>query len=260
MSQQHSQFAVTDEAMLKLPLLAAHQDQITIAQSPADTDCRFLLSLEQQILTLTDKTAIHQRPLTSIDLVNEWFKRTQSFRGKQEPIAKALGLHKRPFTKPVLDTTAGLGRDSIVIARLGARVVMVERELPIACLLQQALESAQAEDWFQDLATRIELIHGDASTYLSALDHYDALYCDPMFNHKSNKSASNKRLIQILQNFCRHEQDTNLPALLLEKLQPGQRLVIKRALQDDCLINLLNYQIKGKAFRFDVHYRPSSSM
>ncbi|HCK91642.1 MAG TPA: hypothetical protein DHW71_01575 [Gammaproteobacteria bacterium] len=249
-------FCLQSSDMYQLPLLQPHKELIQIQGSEAGQECRFVLEREPEgYLAIRDLERPDLKPLSSFDLIQEWHQRLKSYRGKQEPLSKALGIHKRPLTGPVVDTTAGLGRDSCVMAQSGAKVIMLERELPLALVLSDAIEHAQALDWFE---LDLELIHAEAADYAasSTLPANTVLYCDPMFNHKSNKSAQNKRLMQFLQHLCHKPSEEDLPSALLAQLQPGQKLIVKKALPDPPLTQHLNYQLKGKNFRFDIHYRP----
>src|SRR5690606_27392898 len=69
--------------------------------------------------------------------------------GKGQMIAKAVGVKSGCYPK-VLDATAGLGKDSFVLASLGCRLTMLERSPIVQFLLQdgleRALDFARAED------------------------------------------------------------------------------------------------------------------
>ena len=255
---------ITDESLLEhrfiKPSLLNPQSQNLL--EPAQCE----LGLVEGILTLTRLDAFNQKPMTSLDLVKEWHQRARSLRGKKEPLARAFGLHKRTLTGPIVDTTAGLGRDSIVLAQLGPDIIMLERELSLACLLDQALTLAKQESWFAPIASKITLHHQEALEFLAPLAQENALeriggfYCDPMFEHKKNKSANNKRLVQNLQFLCSRDEEQPLPLQLLAWLKPNQRLVVKRAPQELPLEEALTHQVEGKAFRLDVHFKaPISS-
>ena len=65
--------------------------------------------------------------------------------GKGQDIAKAVGLHKHK-NPHVVDATAGLGRESFVLASLGCSVVMLERSPIVHALLADGLQRAKASD------------------------------------------------------------------------------------------------------------------
>ena len=80
--------------------------------------------------------------------VIDFFDKTLQYRIKQasikkEAIARAMGL--KSHTSPlILDTTAGLGRDSFLLASLGFQVQMLERSPIIHALLKNAIVRAAA--------------------------------------------------------------------------------------------------------------------
>jgi|GEM_PF-1466202 len=252
-------FLLARDQMLNHPLLVDYASNIKIdhAQQSLQSGTSLLLDLQGNFFALSNLLLPQQKPLTPQDLVLQWQQRAKSHKGKQEPLAKAFSLGKPKKPSQIVDTTAGLGRDSLTLALSGANVVMIERELPLICLLQQALQLAQGQSWFLDIHHRLELFAGDAQHYLTSHDNSDstiAWYCDPMFHHNSSKSAQNKKAIQALQYLCKKEPINDLPNILLHQLTPGQKLVVKRPLHEPGLDLLLNFQIKTKTCRFDVHY------
>ena len=62
--------------------------------------------------------------------------------GQNELLGKAVGVGKKPALA-VLDATAGLGRDSFVLADLGCSVTLAEREPVVLALLADGLERAR---------------------------------------------------------------------------------------------------------------------
>ena len=60
---------------------------------------------------------------------------------RRQPLARAVGLKKR--TPTVVDATAGLGRDAMLLAQLGCPVIAVERSAILGALLRDGLERFQ---------------------------------------------------------------------------------------------------------------------
>lgn len=104
--------------------------------------------------------------------------------GRSQLIARAVGL--KSYSQPtVLDLTAGLGRDSFVLANLGAKVLMIERHPIIALLLKDGLKRAKTVKWFKEL--KLEFIEIDAKIYLFSLKkQFDVIYMDPMYPIRKN--------------------------------------------------------------------------
>lgn len=113
--------------------------------------------------------------------------------GRGEAVAKAVGI-KGDYLPDVVDATAGLGRDAFVLASVGCRVRMLERNPVVAALLDDGLARGYADaeigGWLQE---RLQLIHASSLTALSDITpRPQVVYLDPMFPHKQ-KSALVKR-------------------------------------------------------------------
>lgn len=61
--------------------------------------------------------------------------------GRGEAVAKAVGI-KGDYLPDVVDATAGLGRDAFVLASVGCRVRMLERNPVVAALLDDGWRAA----------------------------------------------------------------------------------------------------------------------
>jgi len=82
--------------------------------------------------------------------------------GRGQDIAKAMGL-RAGKTPTIVDATAGLGRDSFLLASLGAQVTMIERSAKMHALLADGMARAAQEGGdFADIIGRMTLLHGDA--------------------------------------------------------------------------------------------------
>ena len=181
--------------------------------------------------------------------------------GKGQDIAKAVGLHK--IKNPnILDLTAGMGGDAFVLASLGATVTMVERNLVVHALLNDALERAKlsADTVLQEILARISLSNQDANETLTSLNPSipstlpDVIYLDPMFPAR-NKSAQVKKEMQFFHDIVGDDDDSE--ALLLRALKKAKkRIVVKRPRLADKLTSTLNpdYVITGKSTRYDIYH------
>ena len=172
----------------------------------------------------------------------------------KEFIAKAVGV--KPTHKPsVVDATAGLGRDSFLLASLGCNVIMIERSPVVAAMLHDGLRRSLRNDEISSwIPQRLILKHGVASDVLS---HWtqpkpDVVYLDPMFPHRK-KSAAVKKEMQIFQRLLGADLDSDdllTPALLLAT----KRVVVKRPSNAPFLMNVKPHsQIVSKKHRYDVY-------
>lgn len=131
--------------------------------------------------------------------------------GRGQPIAKAAGLKGLKRMPKVCDATAGLGRDSIVLAALGCEVVMVERSPVAAALLDDALARASQHPDTASMAARMHLVHQDSATYLSSLEPAqwpDVVVVDPMFPDKEKRKAAVKKDMQAFQSVIGDDADS----------------------------------------------------
>ncbi|MCF2825720.1 MULTISPECIES: class I SAM-dependent methyltransferase [unclassified Pseudoalteromonas] len=173
--------------------------------------------------------------------------------GKGQAIAKAVGLNKGAVPT-VLDATAGLGRDAFVLASMGCKVVLHERNPVVAALLydglQRAYQDAEIGEWVQ---STMRLEFGSSHDLLEQAGwRPDIVYLDPMFPHRE-KSAQVKKEMRVFQDLVGNDLDAD--ALLPFALQLAtKRVVVKRPDYAGFLNDKTpSMQIKTKKNRFDVY-------
>ncbi|WP_337064997.1 16S rRNA (guanine(1516)-N(2))-methyltransferase RsmJ [Rouxiella badensis] len=142
--------------------------------------------------------------------------------GRGEAVAKAVGI-KGSYLPDVVDATAGLGRDAFVLAALGCRVRMIERNPVVAALLDDGLSrgyrDAEIGAWLQE---RMTLLHGSSLTALSKITpRPQVVYLDPMYPHRQ-KSALVKKEMRVFQGLVGADDDAD------GLLEPARRLATKR--------------------------------
>lgn len=242
-SRQHEAEAIADQ--YQLPLLADAQD------------AGFQLQLTAEQLQLVELADDAPGPVT-VDFIGGAVGHRQKFGGgRGQTIAKAVGL-KGGANPSVVDATAGLGRDSFVLASLGCDVTMVERSAVVAALLgdglKRAVSDAEQGAW---IAQRMHLVHADAVAWMNALeekDFPDVVYLDPMFPHKQ-KSALVKKEMRVFQKLLGFDENE------AELLGAAQRIATKRVVvkRPDYAPPLAGVKptmpIKGKKHRFDVYVK-----
>lgn len=175
--------------------------------------------------------------------------------GKNQMILKATGLNKH---KPsIMDLTAGLGRDSYVLATAGARVTMFERQPVVAALLADGLRRLRSAGDEQELAIaqRLSLHKGDSLNCLPALaerEAADVIYLDPMFPERG-KAAKVKKSMAFFHHLVGNDDDS--AALLPLALATARyRVVVKRPRHAPPLADLKpSLCFEGKSTRFDVY-------
>jgi len=171
--------------------------------------------------------------------------------GRGQDIAKAVGL-KHGFTPHVLDATAGLGRDSFVLASLGCRVTMMERMPIVAALLENGLARANLIAEVNDITSRMQLINSSSIDNMTPELQPDVIYLDPMYPHRE-RSAAVKKEMRVFQSLVGEDLDADellTPALALAKY----RVVVKRPSYAEPLNNQKpSTSINMKKNRFDVY-------
>ncbi|MCB1668711.1 MAG: class I SAM-dependent methyltransferase [Porticoccaceae bacterium] len=178
--------------------------------------------------------------------------------GKKQDISKATGLNKSGFKPSILDLTAGLGQDAFVLASLGARVTMVERNLLVHALLADGLERARTaagDEQLQSILNRMVLYNANGVEYLQQIrpeSMPDVVYLDPMFPPRE-KSAKVKKEMQVFHQLVGENNDAD--QLLAEALVKARyRVVVKRPAHAPILGNREpGYSLKGKSTRFDIY-------
>jgi 16S rRNA (guanine1516-N2)-methyltransferase len=175
--------------------------------------------------------------------------------GKGQMIAKAVGI-KGSVRPQIADVTAGLGRDSFVLATLGCDVQMVERSPIIHALLESGLQQAQADPEVADIAARMTLVNADSINWLAEQQTSDqrpqVIYVDPMFPH-TDKSALVKKEMRVFRDVVGDDQDS--AALLEVALQLAEyRVVVKRPRKAPAIEgHAPSYQLNGKSSRYDIY-------
>lgn len=185
------------------------------------------------------------------------YRRTK---GGGELIAKAVNHTAKPT---VWDATAGLGRDSFVLASLGLSVTAFEQHPAVACLLSDGIRRALLNPETQDTAACINLHFGNAAEQMPALVQTqgkpDIVYLDPMYPER-RKSAAVKKEMAYFHRLVGEAQDE---AVLLHTARQTakKRVVVKRPRLGGLLAGQTPaYQYTGKSTRFDVYlpYEPDN--
>lgn len=175
--------------------------------------------------------------------------------GGGEAVAKAVigKLNPKPT---VLDATAGMGRDSFVLACSGCQVTLVERSPIIHALLEDALQRAAADAQLGALVReRMQLWYGAAPELMAQLNDAqrpDVVYLDPMYPHRK-KSALVKKEMRVFRALVGEDLDADqlLPAALA---CAKKKVVVKRPDSADYLAGKKpNSSVETKTHRFDIY-------
>lgn len=181
--------------------------------------------------------------------------------GAGQLVARAVGLQKTKAGLHVLDATAGLGQDAFVLASLGCRVSLFERNPVIHALLadglaraalnvdcapiieRMTLQRGSSIDWLADVAGDVDADRGAVA---------DVIYLDPMFPHR-DKSALVKKEMQVFRTLVGDDDDSE--RLLDAALAVARyRVVVKRPRKAPAIGGPEpGTRIEGKSSRYDIY-------
>lgn len=196
---------------------------------------------------------------------DELYRLKQASR-KNELLARACQVKQG---QQILDATAGLGHDGLLLASLGAKLTMLERHPILYVLLQASLQQARQQPTLQQIVENIQIIHVDATDYLReiAVEQFDLIYLDPMFpqrdaNQKqAKKQAQVKKQMQILHHLLAEQDGVDLGEALLDlALAKAHRVIVKRPRHAEPLNQAIpQHQWLGDACRFDGYFAEHST-
>lgn len=173
--------------------------------------------------------------------------------GGAELLVKAIGLARASRPLRILDATAGLGEDALVLAGFDCELRLFERSPVMAELLADGMARASEEPALSDRLARMHLERGDATRWL---EHHpeavDVIYMDPMFPEKRNSAAVRKEM-QLARAVVGDDDDAG--ALLATGLAAARhRVVVKRPRRAQPLPGPApSTSIEGRSSRFDVY-------
>ena len=171
-------------------------------------------------------------------------------------------------TAKIVDATAGLGHDALLLAWLGGSVTLVERHPILAALLMDAKRQAERyrDERLHQAVARMTVVFAKSEAYLvdPAIQHaVDVVYLDPMFPKSSTdkKQPLVKKEMQIVQHLLsipRHDQgeiDWG-DALLPLAMNVAKRVVVKRPRLAEPLAGIEPaHRWLGDACRFDGYFQ-----
>jgi len=172
--------------------------------------------------------------------------RRQHLNPKKDLLSRALG-YRGQDAYLVVDGTLGMGQDSLHILSLGCRVVAYEINPFIHFFVQQALDKQP------DLAEKWQLQCGDITKNLDQLPaNVDCLYLDPMFENAKKKSAPKKKMLLLRELATERDPDE----LVAKAIQSSvKRVVVKRPMDGDHLVQKPTSILPGSLIRFDVYVK-----
>ena len=168
-------------------------------------------------------------------------------------IKKAIGKNKAKLK--IFDATAGSLIDTIIFLKLGHKVVACEQSKILIKLLKDAIERAKEEySFFKNLV----LINEDAANVIELHQDSDIFYFDPMFNN-TKRNIKRSGTLNKISNILSHEklEDTSEDIFNYMQTSNYKKIIVKRPIKSKPLQEKINYQVKGKAIRFDIYVKNS---
>ena len=166
-------------------------------------------------------------------------------------IKKAIGKNKAQLK--IFDATAGSLIDTIIFLKLGHKVVACEQSKILYRLLNDAILRAKKEyDFFYNLS----FINSDSAVIIDSYLDSDIFYFDPMFEEvKQNTKRSGT--LQKIGNVLSFEKLEDTSAQIFDHMlkKKYKKVIVKRPIKSNPLYEKINYQVKGKAIRYDVYVK-----
>lgn len=156
----------------------------------------------------------------------------------------------------VVDATAGMGEDSLLLAAAGYKVTLFERDKTIAALLKDSIKRGLDNPELTEIVSRMTLREEDSIEAMKKMadlpeeERPDVILLDPMFPAREKSSLVKKKfqLIHHLEKPCEDEEELLNAAMLAKPL----RIVIKRPIKGPFLAGVKpSYSLSGKTVRYD---------
>ena len=164
-------------------------------------------------------------------------------------LKKAIGKTDRPLR--ILDATAGLLGDSMIMLALGHSVIAYEQSKILYTMLNNELN--QIPETNSNLLN-FQLINSNVCEANFSEKSFDVIYFDPMYPEDKASSARRSDLKKI-NSILEIEGLASDPESTFTYLRSilKTKLIVKRPLKIDAFKGSINYQITGKSVRFDIY-------
>lgn len=215
------------------------------------------------------KSEVLDSGLLTVDFFSSRFLHRIKTTHHKSDIAKACSLKcwadkdGGPSLK-VLDLTAGLGTDAVMLAYLGAEVTLIERQPEVYQILEDALRRAEenfeashtSSQLHEAICQRVNLMpRQDSYDFLEGIDEgvFDCIYFDPMFPERK-KAAKVKLAMQVFHQIVGLDINQEERILDLAILKAKKRVVVKRSKQSIFMAGRKpSYSLTLKALRYDIY-------
>lgn len=238
-----------DSASMKL----AHRLQAKYIVQEEPPEAEWLLFYDDGQLYLHNDHHPDYLPV-GIEYLSGEFARRWKSATKNDILIKAIGLKKGVRT--VCDPTCGLGYDAFFLSTFpDLQVTTCERNPVAAELVMDALSRVKETGQFEK--TPIFFHFGDGREFLKAHpEEFDAVYLDPMYPRGSDKTAKQKKDMEVFRELVGEDQDSE-ELFAIAFAAAKKRVVVKRP--DDATeitkTRAPDYVVPGKTVRFDIYLK-----
>ena len=189
---------------------------------------------------LDGKLEIGIEALKSLEYHQKTFYKRSPY---QENLARALGIkNDKDKDLKILDATAGLMSDSLMMVALGLRnLTIMERHPLIQALILNTIKNCPD----------LRQINFQAKDSAEIDENFDIIYFDPMY-HETNQKAASKKQMVFMRQIVGADQDAKEQAKNL--LHHCKRLVIKRSQKASPLLEGSGHQVQGKSTHYDIYF------
>ena len=207
-------------------------------------------NLKEPYLEIAEESKLHANSdfLTNLYHKDQFSRRIANYQ-REKHLKKAIGF-KSSISKRILDGTGGLGHDAFIFALLGQEITIVEKNIGLCILIEEALNNLPNTRYFNLAKEKITILNGDSREYLDQIQDFDVIYLDPMFNSSKNVARA-KNLAFINQYLV--DYDNPLEDFLSRNYK---RVVIKREIKASYgNLKEPTVSFKGSSIRFDVYLK-----
>jgi 16S rRNA (guanine1516-N2)-methyltransferase len=213
--------------------------------------CIYVSSESVELALIDESLQVSQS--IRVDFASGPMKQLLKSARKSQPLAKAIGP-----AEWVLDATAGLGKDSFLLAAFGYKVIALEQSPVVFSLLQDGYERGLLDPIVGPvLRERLKFMHVESVFHLSSVDESkrpDVVYLDPMYPDQK-KAALPKKEMQLFRMLF-HEKPNERLIFEAAINAAKRRVTVKRPLAAPPLAEPVSHSYEGKMVRYDSYLMP----
>lgn len=150
--------------------------------------------------------------------------------------------------KTILDSTAGLGQDSILLASWGFEVVACERNEKVFKLLNDGVRRLREKS----TEFTLTVFNEDARKKMAELKP-DVVYLDPMYPDLKSSALPKKEMQLLRKLFNEVDPEQETLELLDQALKFARKRVVLKRPPAAPILYKPSHSLEGKAVRFDIY-------